>query len=57
MGALLFTALGLLYLVAMGGRSPWATYLLIAGPLFLIAILFLIDWLYRGPMRSKATQR
>jgi hypothetical protein len=46
-GGILFTALGLLYIVVAWGQFEWMAYLLISGPLFLIAVLFLSNWLYR----------
>jgi hypothetical protein len=46
-GAILFAALGVWYLVTNWGRFPWGTYVLISGPLFLLAVLYLADWLYR----------
>jgi hypothetical protein len=50
-GAVLFAGLGALYIVQAWGRFPLATYVLISGPLFLLATLFLVDWLYRTPSR------
>ncbi len=47
-GAIAFFALGLAYIVMMWGRFPLATYVVIAGPLFLAGILFLVSWLLRG---------
>lgn len=58
-GALLYAAAGTLYVVMVLPRrslSPsiklnWI--LTIAGPAFLIAVLFLIDWLKRGELRAR----
>jgi hypothetical protein len=47
-GAVLFAALGALYVVTMG-RLDWS--LVIAGPLFLLAALFLAGWLRRAELR------
>jgi glucose-6-phosphate-specific signal transduction histidine kinase len=47
LGALLFAALGVAYFVLSGGQQQWSAYLLIAGPLFLLAALFAIGWLSR----------
>jgi len=33
------------------GRFEWTTYLLIAGPLFLIGALFLVNWVFRAELR------
>lgn len=46
-GAAVYLALGVLFLVATGGRAPWPTYAAITGTLSLIGALFLIDWLHR----------
>jgi len=43
-GGILFTALGMLYLITCWGRFPWMTYLTISGPLILTGVLFLINW-------------
>jgi len=51
-GGVLFTALGVLYLAMSWGRFHWSAYLLISGPLFLVGVLFLINWLYRAEGRT-----
>ena len=53
-GALLFAGLGVWYLVTAWGQFAWTTYLLISGPAFLIAVLFLVNWLRRAEIRSTA---
>lgn len=40
-GSVAFAALAIGYIVMMRGRFPWTTYAIIAGPLLLIAALFL----------------
>ena len=45
-GGLVFLALGAWYLATSWGRFPWSTYVVIAGPLFLLGLLFEIDWWY-----------
>jgi hypothetical protein len=45
-GALLFAALGVGYLLMGRGRTQWSNYLIVSGPAFLIAVLFLVDWLF-----------
>lgn len=48
-----FVALGVLYLSITGLQFPLVVYLIIAGPAFLIGLLFLADWLLRrGPQPS-----
>ena len=44
-GAILFVALGVGYLIIAWGKFDWVTYLLIGGPLFLVGALFLVSWL------------
>lgn len=46
-GALIFPALGVFYIIAFWGRFSLSTYLVIAGPLMLVGVLFLIGWLKR----------
>ena len=45
-GGTLFTALGALYLIMFWGRFHWSVYLVIAGPLFLVGVLFFLNWLF-----------
>ena len=52
-GGIMFIALGALYLVTSWGRFHWSAYLLISGPLFLVGVLFLINWLYRAKRRTQ----
>lgn len=52
-GAVLFTALALFYLVWTRGKFPWSTYLAMSGPLFLVGVLFLLNWLYRAELRTR----
>jgi len=49
-GAILFLALGGWYIIMAWGKFEWTTYLLIAGPLFLIGALFLVNWVYRAEL-------
>ena len=51
-GGILFIALGVVYLVTSWGRFHWSAYLAISGPLFLVGVLFLINWLYRARLRT-----
>jgi hypothetical protein len=54
-GVIFFPALALWYLLAMWGRFRWPTYVVIAGPLFLIGFFFLGDWLYQARLRRRNT--
>ena len=51
-GAVLFTALGVLYVVSCWGRFHWSVYALIAGQLFVSGMLFLAGWAYRAQLRG-----
>jgi hypothetical protein len=53
-GGIVFTALGVLYLVWSWGRFPLSVYLVIAGPLFLVGVLFLFNWFYRRELRASS---
>jgi len=46
-GGILFGGLGVLYVAMAWGRFDWTAYLVIAGPLFLIGALFVVDWVWR----------
>jgi hypothetical protein len=50
-GGILFIGLGVFYILWMHG-FPWFTYLMISGPLFLVGVLFLVNWLYRAELRT-----
>ena len=53
-GGIGYFALGLLYLYTFGGRFPWYTYALIAGPAFLIGTLFVLNWIFRKQLHAHA---
>ncbi len=52
-GGIAFFLLGVLYVITAWGRFPLVTYILISGPLFLVAILFWINWIQKGKPISK----
>ncbi len=52
-GAILFGALAVFYVVWMWGRFPLSVYLSISGPLALVGILFLLNWKYRAQLRTR----
>ena len=52
-GAAIFPALGLFYLVAFAGRFHWSAYAFIAGPLFLLGTLFLINSIFHNDLRRR----
>jgi hypothetical protein len=51
-GAILYAALGIAYIVLFWGRFPWHVYAIMSGPVFLIAVLFLAGWLYQPHTRT-----
>ena len=52
-GAALFGALAVFYVVWMWGRFPLVTYLSISGPLAMVGVLFLFNWIYRAQLRMR----
>ena len=53
LGGILFIGFGVFYIL----DSPefhWSVYLVISGPLFLVGVLFLVNWLYRGELRASS---
>ncbi|MFC1635869.1 hypothetical protein ACFL5Z_13605 [Planctomycetota bacterium] len=53
MGAITFIALGIVYIMIFRDREfGWSTYLIISGPLFLLGVLFLINWLCHKQLRT-----
>ena len=51
-GAVVFAALGVFYLIMAWGRFHWSAYVVISGPLFLVGTLFLIDWLFLAKRKA-----
>jgi hypothetical protein len=54
-GRVLFIALGVFYIASMWGRFPLSVYVVIAGPAFVVAGLFLVNWFYRGEIKGEKT--
>ena len=54
-GAVLFTALGIFYIVMAWGKFALIAYVMIAGPAFVLGALFLANWIYRVELRSRVT--
>ena len=52
-GAILFIALALFYLVWSWGRFHWSAYLVISGSLALLGVLFLFNWIYKAQLRMR----
>jgi len=53
LGAILFIALAVLYVVWGWGRQSLVAYLVIAGPLILVGGLFLLNWKYKAELRTR----
>jgi hypothetical protein len=53
-GAILFNVLALAYLIRAWGRFHWSAYVMISGPLCVVGILFLLNWLHRVELRTNA---
>ena len=53
LGAALFAALAVLYAALTRGREHWSAYLLISGPLLLLAALFWLNWKRRAQLRTR----
>lgn len=51
-GGILFIALGIYYIAMAWGKFDLAAYFIISGPLFLIGILFLINWFYKSEIQT-----
>jgi hypothetical protein len=52
-GAILFSALAVFYVVWAWGRFDWSAYAAISGPLILVGVLFLFNWIYRTQLRTR----
>ncbi|QQS47466.1 MAG: hypothetical protein IPM66_02050 [Acidobacteriota bacterium] len=53
LGAIEFAALGIGYLIMAWGKFHWTAYAGISGPLFVLAALFLINWMYKSELRLR----
>jgi len=51
-GAVVFTALAVLYVILAWGRFHWSAYAVISGPLVLLGVLFLFNWIHREQRRA-----
>jgi hypothetical protein len=52
-GGVIFVALAALYIIAFWGRFHWSVYVIMSGSLFLLGILFLINWVCRRWLRGE----
>jgi hypothetical protein len=44
-GAITYIGIGFLYFLLTGGREHWSAYVVLSGSLFLVGILFLLNWI------------
>jgi hypothetical protein len=53
-GAVLFSTLAVFYVASAWGRFDWSAYLAISGPLLVVGVLFLFNWIYRAKLHTRA---
>jgi hypothetical protein len=53
-GALAYTSLGVWYLAMAWGHLHWSASASISGPLFLIGLMFFLNWLSRTRLHAEA---
>ncbi len=51
-GAILFAVLAIAYLLFFWGRFPVSTYIIMTAPLWIVSILFAVNWKYRSIIRA-----
>ena len=51
-GALLFAGLAIFYVLWAWGRFPVLTYVVMSGPLFVMALLFWVGWIFRAAVKG-----
>ena len=51
-GAVGFCGLAAFYVIMAWDRFPLSTYLLISGPLLVVGVLFLLNWILRDELRT-----
>ncbi|NOZ60984.1 MAG: hypothetical protein GXO74_04840 [Calditrichaeota bacterium] len=51
-GTVIFFGLSIWYMYMAYGKFPLVTYVIICGPMILIAALFLVNWIYRKELRE-----
>ena len=52
-GAVLFLSLSMLYMFMSWGRGHWSAYLGTSGPLVLLGLFFMLNWIYRKQLRIR----
>jgi hypothetical protein len=53
LGTLFFIAFGAIYIIGFYGRFHLSVYFAIAGPPFLIGLLFLANWIWRDELNER----
>jgi hypothetical protein len=56
-GAVAFAALAVAYVIMAWGAFAWSAYAAISGPLLVLAVLFLLNWIYRKQLRARQPLR
>ncbi len=51
-GAILYFALAILYVILSGGQQHWTAYLAISLPLTVLSVLWLVNWIYRSEVKT-----
>lgn len=52
-GAVLFFALALFYLIMSWGKFHWSAFLMISGISVLVGMLFLLNWKYKAQVKDE----
>jgi hypothetical protein len=52
-GAILFNVFAVIYVAWAWGRFHWSAYVTISGPLVLVGVLFLFNWIYRAQLQTR----
>jgi hypothetical protein len=59
-GAILFTVLAILYVASVWERYQlrwWSSYLLIGGPMLVVAVLYGVNWILRDQIRGSLERK
>ena len=51
-GAIVYIGMGLLYVLTMGRHFDWTASAMIGGPLFVIGVLFLVNWARHDELKA-----
>lgn len=52
-GAIVFNALGIGYILFNWGEFPFVSYLGVAGPMFIVGIFFLLNFIYKDEINDR----